>query len=247
MESRGILDRGFMFIIDEPASYKEYAQIRYIGNLIRDIDPKPEFMVTEQPYSSNYEEWGTLLGYVDIFCPIIYKVEPEPGIDPEDPFLSGPHEYESWVYTNANMSPYLGYAIDHPALEPRLMAWLCYQQGISGVLYWSANYWKFANPWDDPYTLGDPIYGAGTGSLMYPGMYISEYTGQANIDGPISSIRLEQVREGLEDYEYLMAIGGGGEIPEIEMVISGFTEYLIDGSLFYWLRNIGTEFFFGGD
>ena len=29
------------------------------------------------------------------------------------------------------------------------------------------------------------------------------YTGQKNVDGPVSSIRFELLREGIEDYEYL--------------------------------------------
>ncbi len=245
-ESRGILDRGFVFVIDEPNSATEYSNIRYIAQLVREVIPHPKFMVTEQAYSSNYEDWGSLLGYVDIFCPLLSLVEPNGDVDADDPFNMGAYEYETWIYTNTNVAPYPGYAIDHPSLEPRLLAWLCYEKGFTGMLYWSANYWKLANPWEDPYTLGSPIYGAGNGCLLYPGMDINEYTGQADQVAPVSSIRLEEIREGLEDYEYLMAIGGGNEIPEINMVISDYDDYMVDGKLFYKLRNIGTEFFFGG-
>jgi len=246
-ETRGVLDKTYMYIIDEPASAGSYQNIRYLGKMLQDVEPRPKFLVTEQPYSSNLMEWGSLLGYVDIFCPIIHLYEPDGNVDPDDPYYEGIFDYESWIYTNTNVHPFPGYAIDHSSLEPRLLSLMCYQQGIKGVLYWSANYWKMANPWDNPYTLGDSIYGAGNGSLIYPGMYISEYTNQDDVDGPISSIRLEQIREGLEDYEYLMEIANGDPIPELDVVIPAMEDYIVDGNLYYRLRSIATEYFFGGD
>jgi len=245
--SRGVFDKNFVFIIDEPKSAQDYQNVRYIGTLIQEIDPRPNFLVTEQPYSSNLNEWGSLLDYVDIFCPIIHLFDPDGNVHPNDPYLTEAHDFDQWLYTNTNLHPFPGYAIDHPALEPRMLAYMCYQNNIKGVFYWSANYWKLTNPWNDPFTLGDPIYGSGNGSLMYPGSYISQYTGQENIDGPISSIRLEQIREGLEDYEYLMEIANGEPIPELDIIVPELDDFLTDGYLFYRLRNIATEYFFGGD
>ncbi|MGC9035850.1 MAG: DUF4091 domain-containing protein, partial [Verrucomicrobiia bacterium] len=36
----------------------------------------------------------------------------------------------------------------------------------------------------------------GEGSLFYPGLDVG-------LDGPVTSIRLKQIREGIEDFEYL--------------------------------------------
>ena len=51
----------------------------------------------------------------------------------------------------------------------------------------------------------------GEGSLLYPGDRTERYTGQPNVDGPVSSIRFELLREGLEDYEYLWMLEAAGE------------------------------------
>ena len=53
--------------------------------------------------------------------------------------------------------------------------------------FWEKNPWKTTamTPWDQN----------GNGSLYYPGE-----------DGPVGSIRLEAVRDGLEDYEYFVVL-----------------------------------------
>jgi len=51
----------------------------------------------------------------------------------------------------------------------------------------------------------------GEGSLIYPGSETTQYTGQANVDGPVSSIRFELLREGIEDYEYLWLLKSRGD------------------------------------
>ena len=66
---------------------------------------------------------------------------------------------------------------------------MCWKARATGLLYWSVNYWT-KNPWEDP---ANTKWGQNAnGSLMYPGP-----------DGPVDSIRLEALRDGLEDYEYL--------------------------------------------
>jgi len=56
----------------------------------------------------------------------------------------------------------------------------------------------------------------GEGSLLYPGDRVKRYTGQKNVDGPVSSIRFELLREGIEDYEYLWLLKslGAGEFAD---------------------------------
>jgi hypothetical protein len=44
----------------------------------------------------------------------------------------------------------------------------------------------------------------GEGSLFYPGT-------QAGFDGPVASIRLKMIREGMEDYEYLKILAAAGD------------------------------------
>jgi hypothetical protein len=51
----------------------------------------------------------------------------------------------------------------------------------------------------------------GEGSLLYPGSETKQHTGQANVDGPVSSIRFQLLREGIEDYEYLWMLKSLGD------------------------------------
>jgi hypothetical protein len=48
------------------------------------------------------------------------------------------------------------------------------------------------------------VYFNGGGLLFYPGK-------DAGFDGPIASIRLKNIREGLEDYEYFAILEKNGE------------------------------------
>ncbi|MEP7258632.1 MAG: DUF4091 domain-containing protein, partial [Flavitalea sp.] len=88
----------------------------------------------------------------------------------------------------------------------------------SGILYWAANFWsETPNPWLDPVTFisgflcSDGYLLNGEGSLLYPGDYTKRYTGQPNVDGPVSSIRFELLREGIEDYEYINMLKAAGD------------------------------------
>ena len=67
----------------------------------------------------------------------------------------------------------------------------------------------------DGYTLN------GEGSLIYPGSGVKENTGQRNVDGPVSSIRFELLREGIEDYEYLWLLSSMGDTAFADEAVRG--------------------------
>jgi hypothetical protein len=80
------------------------------------------------------------------------------------------------------------------------------------------NFWsQTPNPWLDAVTFisgflcSDGYILNGEGSFLYPGDYTKIYTGQPNVYGPISSIRFELLREGIEDYEYLWMLKDLGD------------------------------------
>jgi hypothetical protein len=97
--------------------------------------------------------------------------------------------------------PYANWMVDDPLIEARVIWWQAYQQKMDGFLYWGLNIWDQASnakpidPGAGPLLAwsvrsGGPFYG--DGRLLYPGK-----------EGPIGSIRLANIRDGLEDYEYL--------------------------------------------
>lgn len=104
--------------------------------------------------------------------------------------------------------------IANPALFHRILPWFAWKYEASGIGFWAVMYWyngvdnKALDVWiDDPalwifFRTVDHIQ-SGDGWLVYPGDKINEHTGQPDITGPVSSIRLELFRKGLEDYKYL--------------------------------------------
>jgi len=87
--------------------------------------------------------------------------------------------------------------IDAPALNGRILGWTLFPGRLTGTLFWSITYWG-DDPWNEGLTymssLDHPLNG--DGMLMYPSRDPSDPT-------LFPSIRMELVREGLEDLEYL--------------------------------------------
>ena len=102
--------------------------------------------------------------------------------------------------------------------EPRAVAWITYSYGLQGILYWAVNFWpEVRSPWRDPVTwkrseCNAPL--AGEGSLLYPGEEIRAYCRLNDVSGPVSSIRFEQLRKGLQDVEYLYLLESKGHKEE---------------------------------
>ncbi len=75
--------------------------------------------------------------------------------------------------------------VDVPLIESRLMHWLNYRFGLKGYLHWGYNAWT-----DDP--INAPGQHRGDGWHVYP-----------KPGGLLDSLRWEQMRNGLQDYECL--------------------------------------------
>lgn len=72
-----------------------------------------------------------------------------------------------------------------PLVESRLLPWIAAAENLDGFLRWAYNSWP-ENPFENPvykFTQGDEY-------LIYPGD-----------DNPLSSVRWEQLREGIQEYE----------------------------------------------
>ncbi|MDH7571746.1 MAG: DUF4091 domain-containing protein, partial [Armatimonadota bacterium] len=109
---------------------------------------------------------------------------------------------------------YPTWLIDDDALCHRLFFWLQAQYGITGFVYSQAHGWS-----DDPYRDVRSFAGSnGDGLLIYPG-------DPFGASQPFPSLRLQVLRDGLEDYELLWllrqevrgmvaAMGGGQDAEE---------------------------------
>ncbi|GAA0790006.1 DUF4091 domain-containing protein [Hathewaya limosa] len=79
--------------------------------------------------------------------------------------------------------------ISSPYLEGRIIPWITYYFGLDGFLRWDYNLWT-TNPWEET-TYKFPTWKAGDMFFVYPGKDLK----------PIRSIRLENMRFGIQDFE----------------------------------------------
>jgi len=141
---------------------------------------------------------------------------------------------QSWYYICLDpRGRYLNRFIDYPTLKVRLLPWLNYRYGLTGYLHWGGNFWT-----DRPFENLQPDWGggfflpAGDDAIVYP---------DPEHDGVFVSLRLEVMREGIEDYELLME--SARRAPErsdalARKAIPTFTGYVRDVSQF---RNFERE------
>ena len=128
-----------------------------------------------------------------------------------------------WYVCTGPKAPYCTLFIDHPATELRVWHWQAWQRNVVGALVWESTFWhsttafpdSFQNPYEDPmaYTVGYSTpsgtklhWGNGDGRFLYPPLSAAvpgRNDGQPIFDKPVSSLRWEMIREGVEDYEML--------------------------------------------
>lgn len=190
LAKHGWLEGAYIYVLDEPNDKGAYETVRKLGALIHEAAPKIRVLCTEQTKPSK-RDWGDLNGVVDVWVPL-WPLHDEPTA--MERLAAGD---ELWSYTalcQGGKDP-LFWQLDFPLLNYRVWAWLNYRYRMTGLLYWTSAYWGHVkDPWlDQPsFRLG---YNA-EGMLFYPGR-------DAGFDGPVVSMRLKQIREGMEDYEYL--------------------------------------------
>jgi len=131
---------------------------------------------------------------------------------------------QSWYYICLGpRGKYLNRFIDFPTLKVRLLPWVNYRYGLTGYLHWGGNFWT-----DRPFENVQPDWGggfflpAGDNAIVYP---------DPEHDGVFVSVRLEVMREGIEDYELLMQSARRARERTdalARMVIPAFTDYVRD-------------------
>ena len=102
--------------------------------------------------------------------------------------------------------PYPNLYINMQGAANRSIFWMADLYGINGFLYWSTNYWEdITDPWKEADTVKKFVSPMifGDGSLLYNG-------NEVGVDGPCSSLRLEAVRDGIDDFELITMARSAG-------------------------------------
>ena len=105
---------------------------------------------------------------------------------------------EAWWYGCSTPYPPLPtYHIDDELIASRILSWMQFDYGSDGTLYWGVNNSSSRSDlWENAVAYTGAM---GDGSLLYPAKKFSTLE-------PLSTLRMESIREGQEDYEYLWMI-----------------------------------------
>jgi hypothetical protein len=117
-----------------------------------------------------------------------------------------------WEFYYGDQPPFANPAvIDRPGLDARILPGLAWQDRVDGLYYAQAVDWD-SDPWVTPFT---NYASNGDGFLFYPPNdgRIGDDPCRADSNRLIPSIRLELLREGMEDYAYLQLLNS--HAPEI--------------------------------
>jgi Domain of unknown function (DUF4091)/Family of unknown function (DUF6067) len=182
----------YVYVVDEPNSLQAYNDVRARSRFVHEVAPGLKVLCTKQPQVRN-RAWGSLVGSVDIWAPLWPMFQESAA---KRRLVAGE---EIWSYTAlCQGSPHEDtpfWELDFPLLNYRIPMWISWRFGITGLLYWSTTNWASTRDvWTNPLTYRDQYNMEG--SLLYPGV-------DAGVQGLVASIRLKEIREGLEDYEYL--------------------------------------------
>jgi hypothetical protein len=189
---RGWAGRAYMQAYDEPAQdAKLLAEINRFYDLARKGWPELRTLITAPP-----QTYAALRKHVGIWCPLTPDYT-----DAEVDKRRKQGEEVWWYVCNGPAAPWANFFLDQPGATPRVLLWQTFGRRSDGLLYWGVNHWpgfeartmktppadkKWPKvPWDDGGRGGD-------GYLLYPGPR-----------GPLTSIRLEILRDGVEDYDAL--------------------------------------------
>jgi len=156
----------------------------------------------------------------DWFCPLTSVYDPELSAK-----LRARGRQVWWYVCCGPTYPQANFAsIEYPFVEGRLLGWLTYRYRADGLLFWHVNLWPDAPPLktDDTFLTAwvaeTSLRMPGDGQLLYPGAA-----------GPMPSIRLANVRDGIEDYEWLQMLerkkGRGAAEAAAAELVRGMTDF----------------------
>ena len=149
-----------------------------------------------------------------------------------------------WYVTRFPHTPEIALSMDDPEVDHRLLFWQQKLYNVDGFLYYAVNDWYGAGSsqhnwgWDKKYekdtTPINPFTFYGNGVLLYHGGFIGR------LHECVESVRLESIRDGIEDYDYFDLLdakyGEGTSTLMIKQITTSLGEYKSDAELFNKIR-----------
>lgn len=227
--AHGWAEKGYYYVQNEPQEQADYNLAAFLANLSKTAaphlriavseEPKPEIAENARAGGHGYDLWWADLSEFD---PDYAQVRQAAG------------EEVWWYFLHGDRPPHFNpITIDHAGIESRIPFWAAWKYRVKGFAYYSVTGWG-SDPYQDPRPQGTAQNG--DGFLLYP----------PRDGGLVSSIRFELLREGAEDYEYLLLAAGGaapatpgqpaGCDASVASAVSSTTAYTRDASALMDLR-----------
>lgn len=198
VKEKGWFDKAYIEALDEPVK-SQFDTFNSFYALIKEAVPD-----LPRSVASGSRMGPEIADSVDTWCPLTWDY------DKKMDFIASERKKgkKVWWYVCAGpLAEYCNFFIDMPGIKHRLLFWQTWKYKSDGLLYWGLNWWANNCPrefpveeeevwpnsvWNAATFVWNGFAHNGDGYFIYPG-----------IGGrPIPSIRLEIVRDGLEDYEY---------------------------------------------
>ena len=201
LDEKGWLDMAYVYWIDEPEA-EDYPFVMQGNEILRRHAPRLRRMITDAPRPE-------LEGGPNLWCPLTCAYDRE-----RMAACRSRGDRAWWYITFSCEPPLLNEHVEHAGIDNRLWLWQTWQENISGILIWCVCHWnardlypdplKPQNPYEDVmgWTHGWKAWTSGEGRYLYPPLRFFEGGADPVIEPPVDTIRLEMLREGIEDYEY---------------------------------------------
>ena len=204
IERRGWRERWFQHVSDEPSTHNA-AEYRITAGIVRKYMPGIRLI--------DAIEIPDLAGALDVYCPKNYKYELK-AADYEA--LRTRETDEIWCYTcNFPGGKWMNRLLDQELVRSLYIPLGCHLFSLQGYLHWGFNrYSPERTPFEPGFSGNGP---AGDRNIVYPGP-----------DGPWPSVRLEAMRQGIEDYELLRVLSKRDSAAAdglVRRVVRGFGDY----------------------
>lgn len=213
---KGWIDKFYLYWFDEPEE-KDFPFVRDGMKRVKKYAPRIRTMLTTEPRQDCAGDG--ILGKIDVWAMIIdrYNSQRAKECKAQNEIL--------WTYMTNVPAPYCTQFMEHSATDLRVWLWQSWKYNCPGILIWTINYWTSSTAFPDPNQPQNPyldpgtyqsgyglskgakhLWGNGDARLVYPPLSCAVPAKVPNFDAPVPSIRLEMIREGIEDYEMLVLL-----------------------------------------
>lgn len=235
LRKHGLTDMAYFYGFDE--CRKEFAGVikqtmKFLKERYPDISTFTTAMYIYRKPNENPPDYND---FVDWYCPYTSTYSPELSDK-----LRRMGKQVWWYVCCVPKYPYANFAsVDYPTIEGRLLSWMTYGYKVDGLLYWHVNYW--GDRWGD-----NKIIDSKSTYIDWKSHCILNMTGDGTLvypvrEGFVSSIRLENIRDGIEDYDYLSLLedlkGRDAAMRYYSQIVKSMKEYTREPAMVYQVRD----------